>query len=366
MNKTKKHNASLSPTSSDLSRWPHLPPELLDQIFALLSPSDRHRFRLICPPWRGVAKQSVPPFPLPFEPPRLLLSRSDNALSFFDLFNCKSLSYSLPAPHRRAHCFGYLAGWFFLVSDQNPSRVCLFNPVLIAEIPLPDLEFPIKKAILSAPPGFPNCVVAVMGRSTSSALCELAGKRWQVLDLGHDGQRFFDDIIFWRNQLCGIVNYGIVNRRRGYVNRGNVLICNFDMESRRSSLLTVQLPSQWKYSEFYLVESTGGDLLAVIKDYHKFWVYKLDQRCTTWELMEQIGDQALFLGVIRSESVPVNRFLGSGLRENSIYLTSRKFTRPFGVAVVYSMEDEAMTAVPISGQYSVLAEPVWISPVIWP
>ncbi|XP_078152187.1 F-box protein At2g05970-like [Carex rostrata] len=349
MNKKKKHNASLSPTISDLSSWSHLPPELLEQIFALLSPSDRHRFRLICSPWRSVARQFIPPFPLPFEPPRLLLSRPDNVVSFYDLFNSKSLSYSLPAPHRQARCFGYLAGWFFLVSHQNPSRACLFNPVLVTEIPLPDLEFPIKKAILSAPPGFPNCVVAVMGRS-ASALCEVAGKRWQVLDLG---QRLFDDIIFWRNQLCGIEN------------RGNVLICNFDMESRRTSLVTVQLPRQWKYSEVYLVESTGGDLLTVMKDYRMFWVYKLDQQCT-WEQMEQIGDQALFLGVIRSESVPVNRFLGSGLRENSIYLASRKFERPFGLAVIYSMEDESMTAAPLSGQHSVLADPVWISPVIWP
>lgn len=345
---SKKHHTSLSSSRSD---WAHLPPELLDQIFTLLSPSDRHRFRLICSPLRGVARLSAPPSPLPFEPPRLLFTRPDKSISFFDLFNCKSLSCSLPPSHHRASCFGYLAGWFFLVSDQNPSRACLLNPVLFAEIPLPDLEFPIEKAILSAPPGFPNCVVAVMGRSYSIALCEPAGKRWQVIDLGN---RIFRDIIFWRNQICGIEIHG------------NVLICNFDMESRRTSILTVQLPELWTIeSEAFLVESTGGDLLAVLKAYHKFWVFKLDQQCT-WEHMEQIGDQALFLGVMRSESVPVNRFLGSGLRENSIYWTSRKFKKCFGVAVVYSMEDNVMSAVPVSERYSILAEPVWVSPVIWP
>jgi Protein of unknown function (DUF295) len=239
-----------------------------------------------------------------------------------------------------------------LVSDQNSSCACLFNPVLLVEVPLPDLEFPIEKAILSAPPGFPNCVVAVMGRSYSIALCEPAGKRWQVIDLGN---RILRDIIFWQNQVCGVEK-----------NYGNVLICNFDMESRKTIILTLRLPGLWTIdSETFLVESTGGELLTVWHSYGRFWVYKLSQR-STWEYMEQIGDQALFLGVIRSESVPVNRFLGSGLRENSIYWTSRKLKSRFGVAVVYSMEDYVMSALPVSERYSILVDPVWVSPVIWP
>ncbi|XP_078152363.1 putative F-box protein At2g04810 [Carex rostrata] len=356
----KEHKASLSTTGSNLSSWcwSHLPPELLDQIYALLSPSDRPRFRLICSTWRGVAKQSIPRFPLPFEPPRLLLSILDNGLSFFDIFNCKSLTCSIPAPHNKAHCFGYLAGWFFLVSGQNPSRVYLFNPVLLAEIPLPDLDSPIAKAILSAAPGFPNCLVAVMGSYGTIALCEPAGKRWQVLDLGKP--IVFWDIIFWRNQLCGIVTLS------------NVLFCNFDMESGKTSILTVRLPHHVQVRRrgpivgAFLVESTSGDLLTVIVDNPKFIVFKLVQECT-WEKMERIGNQALFLGNIRSESVPVNQFLDSGVRKNSIYCTKSRTWSTWGsVPIVYSMEDEEVRQIPVSTQNYFMAEPVWISPVIWP
>ncbi|KAF3327160.1 F-box/kelch-repeat protein [Carex littledalei] len=364
----KEHKASLSPTGSDLSSWcwSHLPPELLDQIYALLSHFDRHSFRQICSTWRGVARQSIPPFPLVFEPPRLLHSEPDNGFSFFDIFNCKSLSCSIPPPHNRAHCFGYLAGWFFLVSDQNPYRACLFNPVLLAEIPLPDLNSRIRKAILSAAPapGFPNCIVAVavIGSSGYIAVCEPAGKRWQVLDLGQGQPILVIDIIFWRNQLCAIVN------------RYAVLICNFDMESRETSILTVRLPKLYRHTvDAFLVESTGGDLLTVIVDAHKFKVFKLVQQDCTWEQMERIGNQALFLGRIRSESVPVNQFLDWGLRENSIYCTSHTTRmnfnfrgRNYGVPIVYSMENRAVREVPVSVQYWIQHEPVWVSPIIWP
>ncbi|XP_078151910.1 uncharacterized protein LOC144547198 [Carex rostrata] len=257
----KEHKASLSPTGSDLCSWcwSHLPPELLDQIYVLLSPPDRQRFRQICSTWRGVARQSIPPSPLVFEPPRLLHSKLDNGFSFFDIFNCKSLSCSIPPPHNNAHCFGYHAGWFFLVSGQNPYRACLFNPVLLTETPLPDLNSRIRKAILLATPapGFPNCIVAVavMGWSGYIAVCEPAGKRWQVLDLGQGQPIIVLDIIFWQNQLCGIVN------------RFAVLICNFDMESGVTSILTVQFPRLYDCTvDAFLVESTGGDLLAVLVD----------------------------------------------------------------------------------------------------
>ncbi|KAF3328352.1 F-box domain-containing protein [Carex littledalei] len=362
----KEHKASLSTTGSNLSSWcwSHLPPELLDKIYALLSPSDRLRFRLTCSTWRGVARQSISPFPLPFEPPRLLVRGPDKGLFFFDIFNCKSRSCSIPPPFNKARCFGYLAGWFFLVSDPSPFRAslfyppyraCLFNPVLLAEIPLPDLDSPIKKAILSAPPGFPNCLVAVTDWWGDTALCEPAGKRWQMLDF----RIRFCDIIFWRNQLCGIVSDAVV------------LICNFDMESGKTSKLTVRLPDQFRYSGpagAFLVESTGGDLLAVIVYDPAVSVFKLVQQCT-WEQMERIGNQALFVGELRSESVPVNQFLDSGPRENSIYSTSSKtMVREgnYGIPIVYSMEDGAVRTVAGFMQDCIRAELVWVSPVIWP
>ncbi|KAF3339841.1 hypothetical protein FCM35_KLT15612 [Carex littledalei] len=173
-----------------------------------------------------------------------------------------------------------------------------------------------------------------MGWSGYIAVCEPAGKKWQVLDFGQGQPILILDIIFWRNQLCGIVN------------RYAVLICNFDMESCKTSILTVRLPKLYRCTvDTFLVESTGGDLLTVIVDARKFKVFKLVQQDYNWEQMERIGNQALFLGKIRSESVPVNQFLDSGLRENSIYCTSDRTRRNFnfmgsyGVPTVYSMED---------------------------
>ncbi|XP_078181421.1 F-box protein At2g05970-like [Carex rostrata] len=360
----KKHKPTVSITGSNRAGWSHLLPDLLEQIFVLLRPIDRYYFRQICSRWRSFAKKSIPLLPYQFYPPRLLLTRPDNGLSLFDIFYYQS-RFSLPPPHCRARCFGYHAGWFFLVSDKNPSRACLFNPVLLSEIHLPDLDSPIEKAILSAPPGSPNCVVAVMGRSTFIALCEPPGKRWQVLDLGQP--ILFKDIIFWRNQLCGIENLG------------NVLFCNFDMKSRRTSIIKVEMPELYRYtSDAFLVESTGGDLLTVLADdytlesvlennYTLLRVFKLDQQCT-WEYMEQIGDQALFLGKLRSESVAINAFLDSGIKGNSIYWTrtSKNFEGLNGIVIYYSMEDRSVDAVPVYGQYRMRDEPVWVSPVIPP
>ncbi|KAJ3676594.1 hypothetical protein LUZ60_004006 [Juncus effusus] len=363
MNKSRKTGGGgggvVFPTRSSPSGWSQLPSELLDQICSLLSPSDQHRVRLICSAWRAVAKQSSPPRPLPFDPPRLLLLRPDSTVSFFNLFECKLLTCSLPVSHRRSRCVGYLSGWFVLISDQNPFRICLLNPTSLVEIPLPLLEFPAKKAVLSSPPGFANCTVAIMGRSSTIALSEPAGKRWRVLDLG---LRIFQDLTFWRNQLCALE----IN--------GNVLFCNFNLISGKTSIFTLSPPEQWRPGlgqavpqspSGFLVESTAGELLLVNKTHLKFIVFKLDNNCK-WEQVDRIGDQALFLGVIRSEAVRVQRFIGSGLRENSIYFANKKVELNVGVVGVFSMEDECLESVPVSGQYLVESDPVWISPVIWP
>uniref|UniRef100_J3LUX6 F-box domain-containing protein n=1 Tax=Oryza brachyantha TaxID=4533 RepID=J3LUX6_ORYBR len=329
----------------DFGGWPDLPPELLEGIMKLLSPLDRVTVRLVCSSWRTCARASFPS-DLPFDGPRLLLRRPGpgGILAFFSLRRRQILPFALPSRLSAARCCGHLGGWLAMAFDDD-REIALCNITSGESVPIPRPPvFPVAKIVLSAPPTSPGWVVAVLGRSGTIALLQTQpeGGRWMTLEEQGARHGGFEDMAIWRGRLCALGSDGTVVAYRQRV-RGRLCM--------------------------YLVVDRSGELVVVRREYVvrqdavevEVEVFRFAAEERKWEAVEELGGQALFVGSVASLGTAGGS--ETGIRENCVYMARREVEMMVPHAIgVYSLAEEEVAALAISGGHSATVEPVWINP----
>ncbi|KAK8710542.1 hypothetical protein V6N13_145861 [Hibiscus sabdariffa] len=276
--------------------------------------------------------------------PLLMIPTKDKSREKRGLYNVidKKIYHSeLSVPYSR-RCCGSSYGW--IATLDRTSAVKLINPFTNGVIDLPSIntsvvnftteedeyEFYVKKVILSDDP-YVNpgnfMVLALFGGLSSIATIRPGQKTWTYTrtDLKTIAK---DDAIFFKGKAH------VVDWRFGII---SVDVANTDSNSFEEKMV---IPPK-HYEEVgialkYIVESSGGEILIVERFYSNsdagygsqhhwtvnFKVFKVEQHANDEARLVEvnnIGDDALFLGDNSSISVAASRFLGC--RSNCIYFT---------------------------------------------
>ena len=109
-----------------------------------------------------------------------------------------------------------------------------------------------------------------------------------------------------------------------------------------------------------LVES-GGELMMVALFPGYVNVFKLDMANRRWIAVKSLGDQVLFVGRRRSESLPADECVVSGLRGNCVYITSYVSNK----IIEFSMEDGSQREICLPGPESLRPRVSWFMPSAW-
>ncbi|XP_059458451.1 putative F-box protein At5g38270 [Corylus avellana] len=270
-------------------------------------------------------------------------------------------------PFLDAWCVGSSHGCLILLDEKaNPH---LFNPFSNATIQLPSFPAQLKPAVPEAyfvehlrkhfiskavflldEDNKSAVVVVIYGTPSKLAFCNNFDNTWS--DLGGTGSRGeeYSDIICYNNQLYALTDSGSV-QLWDFRSNPPKKIMNFRPSGQSTVNVDMENFPQDKFSNrFYLVESSG-DLLLVnrvfgnffnsegvaideaglldTEDTHplvcpyrtkQFHVYKLDSIRNTWEKVESLPDQTMFLGGNHSLSLSTWD-LHEGCETNTIYFT---------------------------------------------
>ncbi|XP_040378214.1 uncharacterized protein LOC102712522 [Oryza brachyantha] len=359
----------------DFGGWPDLPPELLEGIMKLLSPLDRVTVRLVCSSWRTCARASFPS-DLPFDGPRLLLRRPGpgGILAFFSLRRRQILPFALPSRLSAARCCGHLGGWLAMAFDDD-REIALCNITSGESVPIPRPPvFPVAKIVLSAPPTSPGWVVAVLGRSGTIALLQTQpeGGRWMTLEEQGARHGGFEDMAIWRGRLCALGSDGTVVAYRVSLRARVAAVSVLRAAQHPVGYAVAVAAGQQRVRGrlcMYLVVDRSGELVVVRREYVvrqdavevEVEVFRFAAEERKWEAVEELGGQALFVGSVASLGTAGGS--ETGIRENCVYMARREVEMMVPHAIgVYSLAEEEVAALAISGGHSATVEPVWINP----
>lgn len=362
---------------------------ILDQLLELI---DYVRFAAVCKEWHGVAKdynhtiqrwrRNARQLPMLMLPPNIESQGNDEqprrlySVSERRIYN--HLNSQLSVPYYEKFC-GSSHGWLASVHKPIPIQECqqqvevfhyitLRNPFANASEPIqfppythciPKMYYDFKnwvdwipKVILSADPTLhpddyyvllafyrplPNYTEFFTKSSYSPSLALIKGGQNSWITINRPVRYYpkFDDAIFYKNKFY-------------LIHEGGHLLITVDVNSSSNNLFSPIeksiyifpnpgdifpsdiFPGIWGQ---YLVESTNGDLLLVLRRFYQretsFRVCKIvfnDQDASA-QLVEVhcIGDDALFLGQSHSVSVLASKF--PGCQPNSIYYATEDVKR---------------------------------------
>ncbi|XP_020270817.1 putative F-box protein At1g65770 [Asparagus officinalis] len=341
------------------------------------------RFAAVCRIFRSIIHDNLhllpPKLPLrlcvlPNKPPPLplLMHCHDNEwenVSFFSISDGTNYGDFLLPEMRNKYLAGSGHGWLFTVDIQGRG-IQLLDPLTRAQIPLPSLdafqhpkggfeshEFNdfgfIDKAIILSNPSSKRrnlddddgrmLAMSIISNLRVLSFCRVGDDEWTNVE---DSLIHIQDVIRYKGQVYAIDYQGLA------------VVCDF-AQIANSPYYVVN-------SHRYLVESTYGDLLQVVReinnrgdddDYeddegnsttYKFLVYKLEAvekpvkpkedpaYCMTvkkrvpmrhkfnfkWVKVKSLGDQALFLGKNNSLCVRASEY--QGCKPNCIYFTEQE------------------------------------------
>ncbi|ONK66499.1 uncharacterized protein A4U43_C06F8830 [Asparagus officinalis] len=367
--------------------WANLNRDLLQLIAEKITRhTDVLRFGATCKQWRSIVTNSLhflpPKLPislcLPIQKPLPLLMQCPiedklGSINFLSVSDMKSYGKFLVPELNNKVIAGSSNGWLLTV-ELNSQEIKLLNPLTRNQIPLPSLstlENPegedfgfILKAIISSNANKRNlgddCIVmAIISELSILSFCRPGDDKWTYVN-----QYTFNlyDVIPYKGQFYAINETGTTVAYD--VSNDDVkmkLIAKGDYSPRRR----------------YLVESTSGELLHVERVLDEqtetfttnFIVYKLESReglleCELcWVESESLGDQALFLGLNCSLSLPAQSF--RGCKSNCIYFTDDiEYLDSSYDMGVYDLEDRKIQ---MFGDMDKCFSfpPIWISPNPW-
>ncbi|KAM5567354.1 hypothetical protein ABKV19_015439 [Rosa sericea] len=397
----KLHRIACNTSCSSVSEWASLPKDiLLLMLHKLFEPIDHVRLAAVCNHWHKVSKEHdhttqrwcnlLPMLMIPPSRPPSRTKQMVYSLSEGETYT----NVQLPVPYDRRFS-GSSHGW--LATAHENFSITLLNPFRkAAAIHLPPLTTPhnfrdyqfelqkfqdelkkrydyyVRKVILSADPSLnPHNYVVV---ATYDYCCRMAfikaGQRdWTYVEKTY----MFSDAIFHRNEIYAVGLGGII---------ASVDVNSSNDPSRppKAIPLTPLRPMEhplfpYKADTAYLVESTNGDLLHVRRFLKRkegldqklgvinFVVYKVlfndnDGTFVRQDLVDNIGDDALFLGDNHSISVLASNF--PRCQPNSIYFTNDIMNGGMGI---FNLADKTVTQhYPLNPSERYIRPAIWIVP----
>ncbi|KAM7524118.1 hypothetical protein LguiA_014020 [Lonicera macranthoides] len=187
------------------------------------------------------------------------------------------------------------------------------------------------KIVLSSSPVREDCVVvAIYGQLGTLAWCKCNDKNWTPIGDTDFSLPFvaFEDVIFYNDRLHAVKTNG-------------QLVVFENIGSGQKVTETVVANALHHPRRPYLVECSNGVLLMVeaqgveeglvgfdvqervVKGLLGFEVYKLDSNTSSWNKVNNIGDDMLFLGINYSMSIPAHKI--PGYKGNCIYFADEPF-----------------------------------------
>ena len=342
------------------SDWASLAVEVLDLILDYLVPmEDYFSFSEVCLQWRHAVCGKLQDLRsnhkrycrLHQQAPFLLAPTTDGKKPcLYDVVQGKSnCEFELRLGQESCRIEGSSHGWLILL-HLDSSKVILYNPFSGEIIHLPPLEEAVFTLIsesgLRSPviPGKRRCVLSmdpddVINRDEVVLMvtCNAIEHQIAFIKLGEKHWTYVKELQDVKDIAC--IDSGscldvmpqsharpckdMTPRPFFYVvdNRGKIFYADVknSTDDEFYKLRWIPSPSDLYKSVQYLVESPEGDLLRVVKNKGKFFIYKLVwfSRDPRWEEVMDLGDVAIFLGENHSISVTASDF--PGCEANSIY-----------------------------------------------
>ncbi|KAK3199741.1 hypothetical protein Dsin_023156 [Dipteronia sinensis] len=346
-------------------QWSDLPVEILPMIFQKLKdPRDVYRCGLVCVLWKSIAKTILPPF--------LLLSNvgtfKDETGTFHfkaplnkqscSLFNTQTNeSHEIFLPEVEKCWFSSSSfGWLLTICFEPPHEVHLLNPFNRDRIQLPsasEFRWPCDlRVVTSTTPLNPTCLVLVITHFKGAlAFCRPGDKSWTCFE---DFERCDNDVAFYKGEFYSVNTLGHLFH----------LHCNIPVAQKVLPPLSIEF-----MHHNYLVELDGNILLVV--RYTKelftsgFEVYELDWVKKRWIKVENIGNNAILLGIGSSISLPIGLF--RNFKANCIYFISDNLTS-FFLKMDLMPKDNTGFYNMTTGQIEYLydqASLIWLSSLNW-
>lgn len=167
----------------------------------------------------------------------------------------------------------------------------------------------LDKVVTSSVPSSEDCaMVAIYGEYSKAAWCTHNCKKWRPLELDFN---CLDDLRFCKNKLYIVCS------------RGHLLEVE-NIGPNPKVTIVAPPPACVGVDHLYLAEGSGGSLIMIARYVdnmltYGFKVYKLDSMNSTWLVVDNIGDDMIFLGFNDSLSISSCEF--PGYKGNHIYFT---------------------------------------------
>ncbi|KAK1268509.1 F-box protein [Acorus gramineus] len=407
--------------------WSDLPNDILYTISMRVDHlSDYIRFGAVCRSWRSAISDNHRHLPHHLRFPFLFLSsvptsRDDHAL--YSPFERKVHPIRLfPDRVRKERCIGSDGGWVCMVDDNL--GISLFNPFSSAVVLLPPLRTDViqdpkphpkhhgsleflpgmsgeylrneytYKAVWSAEPTDPNCIVALLLRdgalllqkecTSNMAYCRPGDTRWTVIETSF--HLLLDAIFYKEDHRFYVVGCGYMGARVAAIG----VLGEQEMELPRVDEALQMATDLNLGSELHLAATGGGPsglvvVLRLLKNLNTdqnipyrltvgFKLFKLDETETKWVETTSLdnnggdGNGMLFLGLNNSMWLSSRDFIKGFCQGNSVYFTDDdRFNSTYyvdlgGESGVFHLEDGSFGSIYGNDLKYLYPHPIWVLP----
>lgn len=377
----------------DVVHWSDLPEELLRYIGKSLDAGiDVLRFRSVCASWRS----SIPP--LRQISPRFPFASSNGKA--VDAFVSQSTIYRLEPsdenPNPSASSSSSSKAWLIKVEQSETGQIVrLLNPLSCLHTRFLPASFPklinlmdfrvieVSKAYkLQYSSGSPiygaskvvvypnsawtsvkDCMIFALYDGGKLGFAKYGAEKWTLVD--DDNSHEYDDIIVYKDQFYVIDWLGIVS----WIECSSLKLIQFfpPLCGLGTQKHLVESCGEFYVVDRYFNRKRRGRYLHENMNHNfrrylvcprtvDFKIYKLDQECGDWVMVQNLGDRVFFLGNDSSFSVSAREF--GGCKGNCIYFTDEN-----DIGVFY-LEDHSIGKIVNFPYYSHIfwPPPSWLTP----
>ncbi|KAL8036369.1 hypothetical protein ABFX02_12G153900 [Erythranthe guttata] len=315
---------------------PHLPSEVLEEIFNRLSLKDNIRASVVCKSWQSpaisVRKANTPPWLMSYP-------KSGDLFEFYNPTERKN--YYLDLPEMRGTRICYVKDSWLLLYKPRTLRLFFFCPYTLEKIKMPKLQLSDHIVAFSAPPTNPDCTLCMVRHVEREAVaistCRMGENQWTTLTYECDppfhssmwNKLVFCDGIFYCMSLTGLLGF-------------------YDPIERTWNISTVPPPhctdclhleNRWRSK--FMAEYEGDIYVTCTCALAEPFVYKLDWVKGVWDELVSLDGRTIFANYVSScvRSELVGKLVGSVYFPKVLFYGKRCITyRPEGDR--YSPKDD--------------------------